>query len=534
MSSSRQEYIDQYAAYAMLQMERYGIPASVTLAQGIIESGNGNSQLALTANNHFGVKGAYNGNYVLANDDKPNERFKKYDDVAQSFEDHSKVLMNARYQKYVGNLSPLDYKGWVEGIKKGGYASDPKYVSTVVGVIEKNNLQKYDEMVLAKLKREGKTIGVDIHPLPAASKVEKAAPSGKSTGFDLPQGNYSFPMKCDEYLLVTSGYGPRRSPTQGASSNHKGLDINARSASLLATEDGGKIVKVNQDANNKAGKYVTVEYDRGNGAKTQLVYMHMSRVDVKVGDVVNAGDKLGVSGRTGTSTGEHLHFEVRQFDEPGKYHHVNPAAYLAEINAKGNLDKEVRDTKGTNLLNAYAPSAGAASVANVKESHEEKNEQLTPQTWLAKLLTADSGIMNGQNDGLLSSIFQLFLAMMLLSRDFEKKSLSEKLEATTKMAIEKRVDISSYTPALKSSSLVLAENGKIILSTHNGEQEFRHVLTDSEYARLNQALTSDLPDEQKRQRVSSIVYGISYSQQASQNYDLIESQQRTQQESLKR
>lgn len=534
MSSSRQEYIDQYAAYAMLQMERYGIPASVTLAQGIIESGNGNSQLALTANNHFGVKGAYNGNYVLANDDKPNERFKKYDDVAQSFEDHSKVLMNARYQKYVGNLAPNDYKGWVEGIKKGGYASDPKYVSTVVGVIEKNNLQKYDEMVLAKLKREGKTIGVDIHPLPAASKVEKAAPSGKSTGFDLPQGNYSFPMKCDEYLLVTSGYGPRRSPTQGASSNHKGLDINARSASLLATEDGGKIVKVNQDANNKAGKYVTVEYDRGNGAKTQLVYMHMSRVDVKVGDVVNAGDKLGVSGSTGTSTGEHLHFEVRQFNEPGKYHHVDPSAYLAEINAKGNLDKEVRDTKGINLLKAYVPSAVDASVANVKESHEEKNEQLTPQNWLTKLLSADSGILNGQNDGLLSSIFQLFLAMMLLSKDFEKKNLSEKLEATTKMAIEKRVDISSYTPALKSSSLVLAENGKIILSTHNGEQEFRHVLTDSEYARLNQALTSDLPDEQKRQRVSSIVYGISYSQQASQNYDLIESQQRTQQESLKR
>ena len=533
MSSSRQEYIDQYAAYAMLQMERYGIPASVTLAQGIIESADGKSMLSKTANNHFGVKGAYNGNYVLANDDKSNERFKKYDDVAQSFEDHSKVLMNARYQKYVGNLSPLDYKGWVEGIKKGGYASDPNYVSIVVGVIEKNNLQKYDEMVLAKLKREGKTIGVDNHPLPAA-KAEKAISSGKRTGFDLPQGNYSFPMKCDEYLLVTSGYGPRRSPTQGASSNHKGLDINARSASLLATEDGGKIVKVNQDASNKAGKYVTVEYDRGNGAKTQLVYMHMSRVDVKVGDVVNAGDKLGVSGSIGVSTGEHLHFEVRQFNEPGKYHHVDPSAYLAEINAKGNLDKEVRDTKGINLLKAYVPSAVDASVANVKESHEEKNEQLTPQNWLTKLLSADSGILNGQNDGLLSSIFQLFLAMMLLSKDFEKKSLSEKLEATTKMAIEKRVDISSYTPALKSSSLVLSENGKVILVMNNGEQEFRHVLTDSEYARLNQALTSDMSDEQKRQRVSGIVYGISYSQQASMNYDQIESQQRSQQESLKR
>lgn len=82
----------------MEQMRRYGIPASVTLAQGIIESASGKSTLAQTANNHFGVKGTYNGNYVLANDDRPNEKFKKYDNVGQSYEDHSKVLTANRYQ----------------------------------------------------------------------------------------------------------------------------------------------------------------------------------------------------------------------------------------------------------------------------------------------------------------------------------------------------------------------------------------------------------------------------------------------------
>ena len=133
-NSSRQQYIDQYAEYAMEQMRRYGIPASVTLAQGIIESANGKSTLARTANNHFGVKGEFNGAYVLANDDKPNEKFKKYDNVGQSYEDHSKVLMGSRYQKYVGNLSPDDYKGWAAGIKKGGYATASNYVSTIVGV----------------------------------------------------------------------------------------------------------------------------------------------------------------------------------------------------------------------------------------------------------------------------------------------------------------------------------------------------------------------------------------------------------------
>lgn len=101
-NNSRQQYIDQYAEYAMEQMRRYGIPASVTLAQGIIESANGKSTLARTANNHFGVKGEFNGAYVLANDDKPNEKFKKYDNVGQSYEDHSKVLMASRYQNMSG------------------------------------------------------------------------------------------------------------------------------------------------------------------------------------------------------------------------------------------------------------------------------------------------------------------------------------------------------------------------------------------------------------------------------------------------
>ena len=101
----------------MEQMRRYGIPASITLAQGIIESAEGKSMLSRTANNHFGVKGEFNGQFVRADDDKPNEKFKKYDNVGQSYEDHSKVLMADRYQKYTRNLSADDYKGWAAGIK---------------------------------------------------------------------------------------------------------------------------------------------------------------------------------------------------------------------------------------------------------------------------------------------------------------------------------------------------------------------------------------------------------------------------------
>lgn len=147
-TKNAKEYVEQYADYAIEQMKKYGIPASITLAQGIIESGSGTSRLARGANNHFGIKGTYNGNYQLANDDRPNEKFKKYDDPLQSFEDHSKVLMNKRYQIHLRGLDPTDYRKWAYGIKKGGYATAPNYAESLIGVIEANGLDKYDKIGL--------------------------------------------------------------------------------------------------------------------------------------------------------------------------------------------------------------------------------------------------------------------------------------------------------------------------------------------------------------------------------------------------
>lgn len=207
MTSSRQQYIERYAEYAMEQMRRYGIPASITLAQGIIESADGRSPLANSANNHFGVKGTYNGNYVLADDDKPNEKFKKYDNVGQSYEDHSKVLMAQRYQQYVRKLSHDDYKGWAAGIKKGGYASDSNYVSTLVDVIEGAKLQRFDKMVIQQMNAEGKQFGVQSNPL---SNNEGA--KAKATGMNLPQSSYSMPVQRREFMLITSPYGQREDP----------------------------------------------------------------------------------------------------------------------------------------------------------------------------------------------------------------------------------------------------------------------------------------------------------------------------------
>ena len=143
----------------MEQMRRYGIPASVTLAQGIIESANGKSRLALEGNNHFGVKASKawldaGGKFGLYNDDKPNEKFCHYDSVGDSYEHHSKILKeNARYADCF-KLAADDYKGWCNGLAKAGYASSGTYAQTLINTIERLGLQKYDQMAIGEPKAE--------------------------------------------------------------------------------------------------------------------------------------------------------------------------------------------------------------------------------------------------------------------------------------------------------------------------------------------------------------------------------------------
>ena len=136
MANKNQEYTEQYADYAMEQMRRYGIPASVTLAQGILESSNGQSRLAQNENNHFGIKAtpewiAEGGRYSLYSDDKPNEKFCSYDSVGDSYEHHSRFLKeNNRYARCF-SLSPDDYKGWTLGLEKAGYATGGHYADSL-------------------------------------------------------------------------------------------------------------------------------------------------------------------------------------------------------------------------------------------------------------------------------------------------------------------------------------------------------------------------------------------------------------------
>lgn len=139
------DYIATFSGYAIEEQEEFGIPASITLAQGLLESGAGRSRLATEGNNHFGIKchNEWKGKTMLRDDDAPDECFRVYDSPRESFRDHSRFLSRPRYRELF-SLPPTDYAAWANGLKKCGYATDPNYAARLITIIERYNLYEFD------------------------------------------------------------------------------------------------------------------------------------------------------------------------------------------------------------------------------------------------------------------------------------------------------------------------------------------------------------------------------------------------------
>ena len=146
-----EDYVKFYSNIAMDEMIQFGIPASITLAQGILESGAGKGRLAVQANNHFGIKcHDWNGKKIYHDDDEEQECFRKYDNPEYSYRDHSLFLSNRGRYSFLFDLKKDDYKQWAKGLKKAGYATDPKYPQKLIDLIQRYQLYKYDNIVLKK------------------------------------------------------------------------------------------------------------------------------------------------------------------------------------------------------------------------------------------------------------------------------------------------------------------------------------------------------------------------------------------------
>ena len=171
-----QQYVDQYKDIAIEQMKRWKIPASITLAQGILESGAGQSDLVRRSNNHFGIKcHGWTGRTVRKDDDERNECFRAYDSAFDSYEDHSRFLASGQRYRSLFSLKITDYKGWAYGLKAAGYATNPQYANRLIELIQLYKLYKYDtakgyDKFMTERTKDHRVNGQSLHPIKIYNK----------------------------------------------------------------------------------------------------------------------------------------------------------------------------------------------------------------------------------------------------------------------------------------------------------------------------------------------------------------------------
>ena len=205
-----EEYIQTYKDIAIREMKAHKIPASITLAQGLLESGAGNSALAREAKNHFGIKchKGWEGDTYYMDDDEKNECFRKYDDVEQSFRDHSEFLCGRSRYAALFDLDITDYEGWAKGLKAAGYATNPKYAQLLIDRIKLYDLTQYDQIALGLLAES------DVEPIdPEADEYFELAYSPKDKSiFPLadmtPEGRFIYENNGVRFVYAKEGETP--------------------------------------------------------------------------------------------------------------------------------------------------------------------------------------------------------------------------------------------------------------------------------------------------------------------------------------
>lgn len=421
----KQAFFEKYAAWAMEQQQRYGIPASVTLAQAAIESSWGESALSREDKNMFGIHATKgwisSGNPYVVRNDMGMVEFCKYGSEAESFEHHSRFLMeNQRYSRCFTYASD-DHAHWAQAICDAGYAYRPpgnpnRYADTIESIINGNHLERYDQMAIADARQKG----IEIGYMKGGRADFRVSGVNEGGGYAVVSGNYSFPLAGE--LVMSDGF--EKDPTSYRNHTHNGIDLRASYEDVLATEDGGKVVGVGSDST--SGKYVTVVYDRPDGSKWRVSYCHLSEQSVSEGDTVSAGMKVGVSGNTGNSTGPHLHLTVKR-QEAGEtsFKAVDPLGYLAEIAVAGQLEGTVtRKGTGEDLLAARKESiqiddSGRRLAEPVKDDGQllaHLSNSTDPKDWLSLLMmnNGEEGVSQGGGlDNLISTLFMGIIALAM-------------------------------------------------------------------------------------------------------------------------
>ena len=292
-NSTYQEYIDKYKFIAVRQMYEYNIPASITIAQGLFESGAGQSNLAKMSNNHFGIKcgGDWTGESITYDDDSKGECFRKYATVLESYEDHSKFLKGrSRYAKLF-DLKRTDYKGWANGLKQCGYATNPKYASMLINLIELYELDKLDHIESAKEIEEEMT-GISVsNNEQSAYSLATSSPKLQETQDQRPITNYE-----EGYARVGAQNTTKNTPHKPQTSQHKAgsswkTAIKNKASKPAATASASH--KVKKEAPKATAKRTTAVVDFTGSGFDHTIYKNNDCycIKVKKGDTFRSLEK---------------------------------------------------------------------------------------------------------------------------------------------------------------------------------------------------------------------------------------------------
>ncbi len=346
-----QEYIETYRDIAIAEMKRAGIPASITLAQGLLETESGNSDLVKRSNNHFGIKCKSNwtGESVTHTDDAPNECFRKYNSAADSYRDHSDFLRNNSRYSSLFELAPNDYKGWAYGLKKAGYATNPKYPQILIRNIEDNNLQQYDDPNVvvfdngATIDSSKKETVITIAPVLQERDKEDIGISLRK-GRSLFNGLKAVPVTKGTSLLAIA--------TQYDIPLSKLLEYNDLKTDGLLKDDQWIYLERKPKQGNR-DYYIALQneslYDiaQNNGIQLQALMLYNQLPE---NAVIKKGTKINL--RPGLPVGQTINVDVNE----KKYHEVLPKEGLYSISKKYNVS--VQQLKEWNGLQSDELSIG--------------------------------------------------------------------------------------------------------------------------------------------------------------------------------
>ncbi|MDD5862610.1 MAG: glucosaminidase domain-containing protein [Prevotella sp.] len=429
-ATSNQNFIEAFAPLAMEQMIKYGVPASVTLAQMIEETGWGKSVICQRDNNFFGIKkGSWDASKCAVNP-ADGLLYRKYATPAACFENHSQTVLNYNKTK---DVDPRDYATFIRRI--GDIYATPSYAPRIINLIQQHGLDAYDEVAANIAAQKGIKMGTGI-------TVDLSNPSQQKYMLHPLDGHWCMPLENIGQYRISTLFGAKDSLHPKA---HQGLDIatGGNHPSAFATEDNGKVIKADGSGNFNGGmgNYVVVEYDRVDGSKFRCTYMHLQSVNVKAGDTVNAGQQIGIVGSTGRSTGPHLHFQTAFYNQKAQdWSRYDPAQYLAELSIRSGKQEQL-NYQGKDLIAQYTSKMAMGGAAQPTNAFGMSLADAINKGNLGKMMEMMQSEDNSEGMGLSGLIGKLFQGALTIAVTLDMAAAGKSIDSdTVKEEVEKTQD----------------------------------------------------------------------------------------------